>query len=95
MSTNEKRCQKQGAGNGQMWITYEIAMAAGRDAGNRSMKAAGRAKWNEEDWDAACAETERLAALITCRGPGGREGMAEEEVWQNCLPSAIPTPSRP
>lgn len=45
-------------------MTYKIAMAAGRDAGNRSMKAAGRTKWNKKDWSAACAETERLMALI-------------------------------
>jgi hypothetical protein len=44
--------------------TYAIAMAAGRDAGNKSMKAAGRSAWNEEDWDAAAAITEMLMALI-------------------------------
>jgi hypothetical protein len=47
-----------------MTMTYQIAMAAGRDAGNRSMKAAGRSEWNEADWNAAAAETQRLIGLI-------------------------------
>jgi hypothetical protein len=44
------------------WITmtYELAMAAGRDAGNRSMRKAGRSAWSEEDRDAAYEEFERL-----------------------------------
>lgn len=33
--------------------TYKIAMAAGRDAANRQMKAAGRIAWNEDDWNTA------------------------------------------
>jgi hypothetical protein len=45
-------------------MTYKIAMAAGRDAGNRSMRKAGRTSWNEDDWNAAAAETERLIRLI-------------------------------
>jgi hypothetical protein len=45
-------------------MTYQIAMAASRDAGNKSMKAAGRSAWNEDDHGAACAEFERLASLI-------------------------------
>jgi hypothetical protein len=36
---------------------YQIAMAAGQDAGNRSMRKAGRTSWNEEDWNAACSVT--------------------------------------
>lgn len=34
-------------------LTYKQVMAAGQDAGNRSMKKAGRTSWNEEDWNAA------------------------------------------
>ncbi len=45
-------------------VTYEIAMAAGRDAGNRSMRAAGRAAWNEDDYDVAAR---LVARLITKR----------------------------
>lgn len=33
--------------------TYDIAMAAGRDAGNKSMRKGGRDHWSQEDWDAA------------------------------------------
>jgi len=44
--------------------TYAIAMAAGRDAGNRSAARAGRTAWNEADHAAACAATALLLALI-------------------------------
>jgi hypothetical protein len=47
-------------------VTYEIAMAAGRDAGNRSMRAAGRTSWNEDDYDAAA----RLAARLLTKREG-------------------------
>ena len=43
----------------RVW-TYELAMAASRDAGNRSMRAAGRTAWNEDDWNVAVATFERL-----------------------------------
>src|SRR2546422_2873324 len=33
---------------------YRLAHAAGADAGTRSMKAACRTAWNEDDWNAAC-----------------------------------------
>lgn len=39
---------------------YKFAHSAGWDAGNRSMRKAGRSKWNDDDWNAACAEFERL-----------------------------------
>lgn len=42
-------------------LTPAIIRAASHDAGNRSMRAAGRQSWSEEDWNAACAEYERLA----------------------------------
>lgn len=41
-------------------MTYGLAMAAAKDAANRSMRKAGRTKWNEDDWNAMCAEFERL-----------------------------------
>lgn len=34
-------------------ITRAIALATSQDAGNRSMKRAGRIKWDENDWNAA------------------------------------------
>jgi len=40
--------------------TYQTAMAAGRDAGSRSMRAAGRPVWNEADYDAAADTVARL-----------------------------------
>jgi hypothetical protein len=43
--------------------TYQIAMAAGRDAGNRSAMKAGRATWNDEDAAAALRTFEALYAL--------------------------------
>jgi hypothetical protein len=45
-------------------LTPELAYAAGRDAGNRSMRRAGRTAWNEEDWGAAADVTNRLLALL-------------------------------
>jgi len=41
-------------------MTYPLAMAAGRDAGNRSMRRAGRNQWDEDDWNAAAETFERL-----------------------------------
>lgn len=40
--------------------TYRIAMAAGRDAANRNMRADGRSSWNDTDWDIAAEVTARL-----------------------------------
>lgn len=57
--------------------TYKIAMAAGQDAGNRSMKAAGRTEWNEEDWGAATAARARLFA--------GGAVMSKEEKYEAAL----------
>ena len=39
---------------------YDMAHAAAWDAGNRSMKGAGRSKWSVEDWNAMCSEFARL-----------------------------------
>ena len=47
-----------------MPLTPDLIRAAGQDAGNRSMKAAGRSAWNDDDWDAACAASDRLFALL-------------------------------
>ena len=43
---------------------YDIAMAAGKDAANRSMRAAGRTSWNEDDYNEAVKETDRLMSLF-------------------------------
>lgn len=47
-----------------------LAHAAGWDAGNRSMRRAGRSRWNAEDYNAAVREYDRLmgpppGALLT------------------------------
>jgi hypothetical protein len=41
-------------------LTRKLAHAAAWDAGNASMRAAGRKRWNEDDRDACWAEYERL-----------------------------------
>ena len=38
----------------------DIARLAAEDAANRQMRKAGRERWNEDDWNLACAEFERL-----------------------------------
>lgn len=45
---------------GKMILTREIAWAAATDAGDRSMRKAGRKAWNEEDLLAAAEEFARL-----------------------------------
>jgi len=51
-------------------LTADLAMAAARDAGNRSMRKAGRSRWNLDDMRAARAEADRLAPYV----PGWTEG---------------------
>lgn len=41
-------------------ITPDIARAIGQDAANRNMASAGRTVWNEEDYNLAVAEMNRL-----------------------------------
>jgi hypothetical protein len=52
-------------------MTYKLAMAAGRDAANRQMRAAGRSAWNEDDCALACATFDRLygRVMLTADGP--------------------------
>ncbi len=47
------------AGNGRE-LTPDVVKSAATDAGNRSMRAAGRKAWNEDDYKAATAEYTRL-----------------------------------
>jgi len=64
--------------------TYKEAMAAGQDAGNRSMKAGGRTEWNEDDWNAAQAVVQRLYGDGTNKLDGfssiTKSAVLEEEV---------------
>ena len=50
-------------------VTPAIARAAGWDAGDKAMRAAGRTEWNHDDWDAACATTDRLMQLVQVADP--------------------------
>ena len=43
-----------------MILSEKIARAAALDAGNRSMRKAGRTSWNEQDRNVAIAEYNRL-----------------------------------
>ncbi len=44
-------------------LDYTMIRAAGSDAGNRAMRAAGRLKWNKDDYNIACAESNRLTKI--------------------------------
>lgn len=44
---------------------YQLAMAAGQDAGNRSMRAAGRKQWDDTDFDVAVATFNATFGLPT------------------------------
>jgi hypothetical protein len=43
-----------------MKMTYTIAHAAGWDAANKQMRAAGRTAWNEEDYNLAARTMNEL-----------------------------------
>lgn len=47
-----------------MTLTKVMAYAAGQDAGNASMRKAGRIEWNEDDFNAAAAEFARLVEFL-------------------------------
>lgn len=58
-------------------LTPALARSAGMDAGNRSMRAGGRSKWNWKDVQAAQRELQRLKnprrhRNVTRRGPRGQ-----------------------
>lgn len=46
-----------------MTITRQLARAAALDAGNRSMRKAGRTSWSRADWNEAARVTNELMAL--------------------------------
>lgn len=53
-----------------MKLTREMCYAAGMDAGNLSMRQAGRTKWNEDDYNACVRVCNRLLDSITKLGCG-------------------------
>jgi hypothetical protein len=50
-------------------LAHAEALAAGRDAGNANMRAAGRTAWNAEDFDVAAEVTARLLRVAGLAGP--------------------------
>lgn len=46
-----------------MELNRKVIYAAARDAGNRSMRKAGRSVWSEADFNAAADEFARLTAI--------------------------------
>lgn len=48
-------------------MTYSLAMAAAKDAGNRNMKKNGRTIWNREDYNVVREVFDKLIAL--CQSP--------------------------
>jgi hypothetical protein len=50
-------------------LTRDVAWAAAHDAGNRSMRHAGRTSWNEDDYNAAVEEFNRLWPYENPGGP--------------------------
>lgn len=49
-----------------------LIRASAHDAGNQSMRAAGRTQWNDDDWNAMCATQDRLITACYGEGPRGR-----------------------
>jgi hypothetical protein len=51
----------------RLTLTPEMARAAGRDAANARMRAAGRTEWNRADYNQACRVTTILLASLEGR----------------------------
>jgi hypothetical protein len=49
--------------DGHIVLTYDVAMASSRDAGNRHMRKHGRKTWNVDDWNASVDEFDRLWSI--------------------------------
>ena len=47
-----------------MTASYQIAMAAGRDAANKQAKSQGRASWNEDDWNLAAQTAAKILSTV-------------------------------
>lgn len=60
----------------RMTLDLTLARAAGRDAGDRAMRAAGRSAWSAEDWDIAAETTARL--LAAGLQVGGLDGATQD-----------------
>jgi hypothetical protein len=69
-------------GSGRPVLTDDMARIAGQDAGDRSMRGAGRTTWSKEDYGAAAAEYNRLM-------PGTQETAT---VSEEATPQPMPEP---
>ena len=48
-------------------LNYTLCMAAGKDAGNRNMRKHNRKSWNEDDWNVAADEANKLLDSIVVK----------------------------
>lgn len=64
--------------NPAMLLTMKLVYAAGHDAGNRSMRSAGRTKWSRADYNAAATEFARLAPCAVDCNPAMRAAILAE-----------------
>ena len=66
----------------RLTLTYDLAHAASRDAGNRAMRAGQRRAWSADDYNAACRAFDRLIPLLPLedrlRLTGNAEGKVED-----------------
>ena len=64
----------------KLTLTYKLAMAAGMDAGCRSMRRAGRKAWNLDDRNEACRTVHALIPLLPVEDRLRLTGNAEGRV---------------
>jgi len=68
-------------------LTYAVMMAAAQDAGNRSMRAAGRRQWSKRD------HTEAITAFNLLRGPWQPASGTPGATWRVTRPGTRGEPS--
>ena len=80
-----------------MTMTYDLAQAAAKDAGNRSMRTHGRIAWNEDDFVAAVRIFDRLwpaHAASTLGRAGGRANSPAQQAHRKTLHLTSPHSGR-
>lgn len=75
----------KGGKTGDRTASYREAMAAGHDAANKQMKAAGRTAWNEDDWNTAASTVAKLT------GGGGSTEPKPTEIKPEAKPADEPS----
>lgn len=66
-------------------LTRQMVRAAAQDAGNRSMRRAGRSTWDAMDWNAAVAELDRLTLALPSPVSLQPEAYVLSAVRNDCL----------